>query len=69
MGINAVDSEAKTAFQFVTYWPIYCCIPRITVCLPPEGSKTKGHQRSFHTGTIVNTPTVAIGGLNSGKTI
>ena len=68
-GIKANESEAKIAFQLVTYCPIYCCIPKITVCLPFEGAKIKGHQRSFQTGTIVNTPTVAIGGLSSGNTI
>ena len=69
MGIKAVDSEAKTAFQLVTYCPIYCCIPKITVCLPLDGARTKGHHISFHTGTIVKTATVANGGLSSGNII
>ena len=48
---------------------MYCCIPRITVCFPPEGAKTKGHHKSFHTGTIVKTATVANGGRTRGNII
>ena len=36
----------------------------MTVCFPPDGAKTRGHHKSFHTGTMVKTPTVAKGGRN-----
>ena len=37
--------------------------------MSPEDANTRGHHKSFQTGTIVNTATVANGGLINGRII
>ena len=67
--LDAIAKDENIAFQLLLYWPIYCCIPIITVCLPPDGASINGHHKSFQTGTIVNTATVPKAGLDKGSII
>ena len=64
----ASDSAASTAFQSVTYCPINCCMPRVTVLVLSDGARISGNHRSFQVGIMVNTATVAMAGRISGTT-
>ena len=44
-------------------------MPRVIVCLPPVGASSSGNHRSFQTGIMVNTATVAMAGRISGRTM
>ena len=61
-------SDASTAFQSVTYWPMNCCTPERHRLVASPGARISGNQRSFQIGTMVNTATVAIAGRTSGST-
>ena len=66
-GMTASDSAASTEFQSVTYCPMNCCTPRVTVLVRSDGARISGNHRSFQAGIMVNTATVAMAGRIRGR--